>query len=302
MFLVTRRDAVASRTGGAGLAFASRVQLSSCAARKSKCRNWTVRHALILSVAALALAGCASSKQSVGTHAAPSQNYLAPGSDAARQSVGYWSKAYESKPQDRENILNYSAALVRNGQLEQAEAVLRKAIIANQKDRDIAAAYGKVLAQGGRFPEALQVIRGAQTPTSPDWRLLSAEAAINDQLGQTDTARSLYNQALKIAPDEPSLLNNIALSHLLAGDITEAEKMLRKAVESPKADSRVRQNLALTLGLQGRFEDAETVARSEIDPGQAEANIAYLKSMLAQRNTWADIQSADAGSAAKQGG
>lgn len=289
MFLVTRHKAVASRAGGSKLTIMPRVlpnPVSHLAFRSTA--------AIMLSAAALALAGCASSKQSLGTHASPSQNYLAPGSDAARQSVGYWSHAYQSKPDDRENALNYAAALARNGQLEQAEAVLRKAVIANQKDRDISAAYGKILAQSGKLAEAMQVIRGAQTPTNPDWRLLSAEAAINDQLGQTEIARKLYNQALKIAPDEPSLLNNLALSYLLTGEINEAEKTLRKAAESPKADSRIRQNLALTLGLQGRFEDAETVARSEIDPGQAEANIAYLKTMLSQRNSWAEIKSADA--------
>jgi Flp pilus assembly protein TadD len=35
------------------------------------------------------------------------------------------------------------------------------------------------------------------------------------------------------------------------------------------------------------------VARSEIDPAQANQNIAYLKSMLAQRNSWAEISAAD---------
>ena len=38
------------------------------------------------------------------------------------------------------------------------------------------------------------------------------------------------------------------------------------------------------------------------DPAQAEANIAYLKGMLSQRNSWAEIQSADADAKAKTGG
>jgi Flp pilus assembly protein TadD len=170
---------------------------------------------------------------------------------------------------------------------------LRKAVINKQSDRDIAAAYGKVLAMSGKLPEALQVIKGAQTPTRPDWRLLSAEAAIEDQMGNTNKARSLYGQALKIAPDEPSLLNNLAMSYLLAGEVKQAEEILQKAAASPKADSRIRQNLALSIGLQGRFQEAESVARSEIDPEQANQNSAYLKSMLAQRNSWAEISAAD---------
>ncbi|QGZ36044.1 tetratricopeptide repeat protein [Stappia indica] len=244
-------------------------------------------------VALVALTGCASSKRAVGTHSGAPQGYAAPGSSAALQAVGYWGQAYQRSPKDRENILNYAAALRRNGQVDQAEAVLRQAIIAHQSDRDIAAAYGKVLAMNGRLPEALQVINGAQTPTRPDWRLMSAAAAIHDQMGNTQQARELYNQALKIAPDEPSLLNNLAMSYLLQGEAKEAEGVLRRATASPKADSRIRQNLALAIGLQGRFQEAEQVATAEIDPAQAAHNIAYLKSMLSQRNSWAEIAAQD---------
>lgn len=253
-----------------------------------------MRLTLALSMATLlAAGGCASSKRSVGTHGGASQGFVAPGTDAARQAVSHWAQAYERNPSDRDNILNYSAALRRNGQIEQAEAVLRKAVIANQSDRDIAAAYGKVLAMGGKLTEALQVINGAQTPTNPDWRLMSAAAAIHDQMGDTARARALYEQALKIAPGEPSLLNNLAMSHLLAGDVKQAETILREASASPRADSRIRQNLALAIGLQGRFDEAERVASAEIDPRQASENIAYLRQMLAQRNSWAEISAAD---------
>ncbi|MXN66415.1 tetratricopeptide repeat protein [Stappia sp. GBMRC 2046] len=249
---------------------------------------------IVLAVtAAVALSGCASSKRAVGSHAPSTQSYVAPGSDAARQSVNYWASAYEKDAKDRDNILNYAASLRRNGQIEQAEAVLRKAVIADHKDRDLSAAYGKVLAEAGKLSEALNVVRNAQTPTNPDWRLLSAEAAILDQMGDQNEARDLYRQALKIAPGEPTLLNNLGLSYLLAGELPQAEESLRKAAANPNADSRIRQNLALALGLQGKFEEAEQVASAEIDPAQANANIAYLKGMLAQRNSWAEIKSVD---------
>ncbi len=233
--------------------------------------------------AALMVSGCASSKRSVGTHGAASAHYYAPGSQDARRAVDYWGRAYESNPKDREAVLNYAAALRRNDQLPQAEAVLRKAVINDGRDRDIASAYGKTLAMNGKLDESLQVIRGAQSPTRPDWRLMSAEAAVIDQMGDGQTARSLYAQALKIAPGEPSILNNLGMSYLLSGDLNDAETVLRSASQSPKADSRIRQNLALVLGLQGKFGEAEQVARTEIDPAQADANIAYLKAMLAKR-------------------
>ncbi len=235
--------------------------------------------------AAVLLAGCSSSKtNSVGTHSpAASTAYVKPGSSSAMQAVSSWGSKYANNDKDRAAILGYANALQQNEQIEQALAVLRSAVISYPKDRKIASAYGKVLAMNGRFQEALSVLDRAQTPKQPDWRLMSAQAAIHDQMGNHERARSLYNQALKINPNEASLLNNLGLSYLLSNQLPDAEYTLRKAASLPGADSRVRQNLVLALGIQGKFKEAEKVARSELDPNQAQANIAYLRDMIAQR-------------------
>lgn len=234
--------------------------------------------------AAVLLTGCASSRNnSVGTHSpSNSLTYAKPGSSAAMRAVSSWGSKYEKDNKDRATILGYANALQQNEQIEQAMAVLRAAVISHPNDREIASAYGKVLAMNGRFDEALNVLQRSQTPQMPDWKLMSAQAAIYDQMGNHERARGLYHQALKIAPNDPTLLNNLGLSYLLSNQLPEAEYTLRKAAALPGADSRVRQNLALALGIQGKFAEAEQVARSELDPKQAEANIAYLRDMIAQ--------------------
>ena len=83
------------------------------------------------------------------------------------------------------------------------------------------------------------------------------------------------------------------MSHLLEGNLKQAENYLRQAAAQPAADSRVRQNLALVVGLQGRFEEAEQIARRELSPQQAEANVGYLRQMLAQQNAWNLIKQED---------
>ena len=55
----------------------------------------------------------------------------------------------------------------------------------------------------------------------------------------------------------------------------------------------MRQNLALVVGLQGRFEEAEQIASQELSPDQAQANVAYLRSMLAQQNAWNQLKDED---------
>ena len=89
------------------------------------------------------------------------------------------------------------------------------------------------------------------------------------------------------------MLSNLGMSYLLTRDLKTAETYLRSAINQPGADSRVRQNLSLVVGLQGRFQEAENIARQELTAEQAEANVAYLKAMLAQDNSWKKLASND---------
>jgi hypothetical protein len=40
------------------------------------------------------------------------------------------------------------------------------------------------------------------------------------------------------------------------------------------------------VGLQGRFPEAERIVRADLPPAEAEANVAYLREMLAQHDEW----------------
>ncbi|MBA4782490.1 MAG: tetratricopeptide repeat protein [Rhizobiales bacterium] len=239
-----------------------------------------VRIFAALPVAALlALSACSSSPSpettgSIVTH-----------EDAVR-GVAYWGKRYRDNTRDRDAALNFASALRRTGQSTQAVAVLQSASIVHTNDPVVQAAYGKALAAEGQFENALTVIRAAQRPDLPDWKLISAEGAILDQTGIHEEARARYAYALQLAPQEPTVMSNLGMSHVLTGDLPEAEKLLRQAITFPGADERVRQNLSLVVGLQGRFEEAEQIAKADLPPEQAAANIAYLRALLTQENTW----------------
>jgi Flp pilus assembly protein TadD len=87
-------------------------------------------------------------------------------------------------------------------------------------------------------------------------------------------------------PNEPSVLSNLGLSYALSKNLPKAEETLRLAAAQPGAEPKVRQNLALVVGLQGRFQEAESIARGDLSSDEAAANVAYLKKMLAQQNSW----------------
>nr|BAT26685.1 hypothetical protein [Aurantimonas coralicida] len=210
-----------------------------------------------------------------------------------QSAVRTYGAAYDRDPKNKPTGLSYAAALQMAGRNDQSLAVMQQMAIAHPEDRDVLAAYGKALAAAGDLPKALETIRRAQTPDYPDWRLYSAEGAILDQMGQQVPARTLYRKALDMQPNEPTILSNLGMSYLLGNDLKSAESYLRSAASQPGSDSRVRQNLALVVGLQGRFDEAEKIASSELPPAEAEANVAFLKAMLAQQNTWAMLKDKD---------
>jgi Flp pilus assembly protein TadD len=264
-------------------------------------RQTSTRHrigffgSVCLLVATAALGGCSTTKKELTTGSIPKlskpvESMTAPELTRAADSIG---SAYARNPKDRNNGLAYANILMMTGRNTQALAVMQQVAIAHPADREVLAAFGKAQAAAGQLEQALGTIGRAQTPDRPDWRLYSAEGAVLDQLGRSDEARGRYRMALDLKPNDPTILSNLGMSYVLGGDLKTAETYLRSASQQPGADSRVRQNLALVVGLQGRFPEAEQIARQELDPQQADANVAYLRSMMSQQNSWKQLAAKD---------
>src|SRR5215472_13633011 len=206
---------------------------------------------------AVALAGCNTTQPAQPTQMTAALAVAATGAGADRRTALAWAERYRANPNDPEAVVNYARAL---------------------------RAYGRALAEVGNYKRALDVLDHAHTPADPDWRILSAQGAALDQMGRHDEAQRYYATALRIAPDEPSVLSNLGLSYALSKDLVRAEATLRRAAVQSRVDSRVRENLALVIDLQGRAAHAEGLARADLPP--AEANVAYLRQVLAQQNGW----------------
>lgn len=247
------------------------------------------------SLIVLALAGCSTTKDRMTTGSVPKLTKPVEEMDATelRSATDRLGQAYEKNPRDPVTGVSYANLLRMNGRDTQALAVMQQVAIANPADRNVLAAYGKAQAAVGQFQQALDTIGRAQTPDRPDWKLISAQGAILDQMGRASDARQRYRDALDIQPNEPSILSNLGMSYVLTGDLRTAETYLRSAASQPTADSRIRQNLALVVGLQGRFPEAEQIARRELSPQQADANVAYLRGMLSQQNSWQKLAAKD---------
>jgi Flp pilus assembly protein TadD len=211
-----------------------------------------------------------------------------------RRSVDAWAARVRANPADVGAAINYARALRAADQRAQAVAVLQQAAMRGPQNFELLAAYGKALADVGRYKEAAEVLGRAHLPERPDWRILSAQGAVADQMGDHGLAQRYYEAALKIVPGEPTVLSNLGLSYALSKKLPQAERTLREADAGKHADPRVRQNLALVLGLQGRFGEAEAVLRRDLTQAEAAANVAAIRGLVSQPNSWKAIKQAEA--------
>ncbi len=243
-------------------------------------------------IAALALCGCSKTINDVtGSISLASDAKLPSDEGQLRRFAEDWGHRYDANPKDKATALTYARALHALDQNAQAVAVLQGLAIRYPEDLKVLSAYGKALTDAGRLQEAADVLARAHTPERPDWSVLSAQGSIADQLGNHEAARGYYQSALKIRPNEPSVLSNLGLSYALSKQLPQAEQTLLFAAGQPTADMRVRQNLALVLALEGKFDEAENWSRRDLPPIDAAANVASIRQMISQSNTWRDIQS-----------
>lgn len=247
--------------------------------------------ALLTLLALLSLPAC--NRESLGdvTGSIGGSATALPTDEAAlRRYAEDWGQRYDRNPKDKATAMTYAKALHALDQNAQAVAVMQGLAITYPEDMKVLAAYGKALADAGKLQQAAEILEKAHTPERPDWSVLSTQGSIADQLGDHEGARGYYEAALKIRPNEPTVLSNVGLSYALAKNLPRAEETLRLAAAQPTADRRVRQNLALVLALQGKFQEAEDLSRRDLSPEDAAQNVAAIRQMISQSDTWREIQ------------
>ena len=247
----------------------------------------------------LAAAGCNKPSLPDVTGSIGGSDTMPQGDAALRVYAEDWGKRYDADRKNKRAAMNYARALRALSQHAQAVAVMQELSAHYPRDQEVLGLYGKTLADAGRLQQAANVLANAHTPERPNWSILSAQGSVADQLGDHAQAQNYYAAALKIRPGDPAVLSNLGLSYALARDLPRAESTLREASAQPAADIRVRQNLALVLALQGKFAEAEEVSRRDLSAMDAAANVASIRRMISQSDTWRDIKQVDRGAAAK---
>ncbi len=256
---------------------------------------------LVLAAALGGLGGCASRGAKDVTGSIDRSGTLTRSQDDWKAIAASWGPRYDKDPGEKQASMNYARALRALHQEQQAVAVMQNAAIRAPNDRAVLALYGRTLADAGRFPEAAKVLANAHTPDQPDWRIFNVQGTVAAQSGDFAGAQRFFDSALQIVPGEPTVLSNMGLAYALQRRLGDAEKVLRQAANDPRADARIRANLAIVLALQGKFTESEQIAQRDLSPADAAANVAYVRNMVSQTNSWKQIQALDKTAAKRRG-
>lgn len=258
--------------------------------------SWVRRHGAALAVLALAalLAGCSKTAPQMTGDGRLTTASTAP---VSLDGLADLNAEWRANPKDINKGLAYANGLEATGKTDEQLGVYRKLVELNPGEPRLAGLYGRKLVAAGRPAEAIPILEAAQRNGETDWRVAAALGSAYDQQGLYEKARGEYRKALAADAENVTVLNNLAMSYALEGNLKQAEAELRKADALPASGKqpRIRQNLALVVGLQGRFDEATALARKDLPPKQVEENMAYLRKMLSQPNTWQQISESDPG-------
>ncbi len=241
---------------------------------------------------ALVLAGCSNGQGKLASNQADPVVTGSTSSIPSIRETAEAARAWQEKPSSVRRAVTYARLLDQANQKQQLIRVLETTISHNPNDPKLVAYLGKELILSGRSKAGVEQLTKAISAGEANWKNYSALGSGYDQMGQHAKAREAYNKALQLKPNEVAVHNNIGMSYILEGDLKQAETSLRQAQKLPEGEfnQTLRQNLALSVGLQGRFDEAREIASRDLPPAQVEENLAFLKKMLNQDNTWQKLK------------
>ena len=163
----------------------------------------------------------------------------------------------------------------RLGELDRAEAQLRRVIDRRPGYSPAQLLMGRVLYEANRFTRArAHLIRAIRlNPKDPDAYLVLAQLWLDQ--GRADEAVKVVEEFSHAVPGEPVAYRRLGMALAERGDGARAEKLLRKAVERDPSDPELWATLAQLDETAGRLDEAEDAYANALvrDPDSKEVLI-----------------------------
>jgi len=121
------------------------------------------------------------------------------------EAIQLWRRALTLKPRDLEARTALGDVLLSLGRTEEAQAEFERALAINPTSKDLAGRVAKLLFAQGRYAQAEQVLTRVVEANPGDGRLLGMLADTRKVQGQVREACELFAQAVELAPDDAQL-------------------------------------------------------------------------------------------------
>jgi tetratricopeptide (TPR) repeat protein len=164
------------------------------------------------------------------------------------------------------------------GRLGDAEQLFRRSLSVRPNQSQVQVHLGRVLAQSGRHQEAIDQLEAAGRAQPDLFDAFLILAQVQFTLGDLAAAEANYRSALRLVPDSQIALLGLGVLLNQTRRPAEAEPLLRAAARntarSPSWQAKVARSLGLALDLQGKTEEALQAWQRAIalDPTNAEAH------------------------------
>ncbi len=202
-------------------------------------------------------------------------------SGRASEALDYLRQREQVAPGDHQTLVEQGRALAVLGQLEEAEAVLRRAA----RVRDAAAEYnlGAVLDRRGRLAEARTHYERALEIDPFYARAMNNLGVSLDRNGQIEEAVAMLHRATEADPENAEAFSNLGSALIGARRLPEAIRALETSLALDPDAPDAHNNLGIALAQSGRLADAarEWETALEIYPGHVNArrNLERLAAM-----------------------
>ncbi len=186
------------------------------------------------------------------------------------------------KAADNTDILTIISNIqIQTGQLKEAEATIRKALVANPNDADLEVQLGSILDRSGQKEAAEKVLRGIiQREPDNATALNNLGYFLAERGAKYQEALPLIEKAVSIEPMNASFLDSLGWVQYKLGKLQDARGQLEKAATVTRRNPAVFEHLGDVLRDLGRLQEARKNWESALEFSVEAGVVARLKTKI----------------------
>ncbi len=171
----------------------------------------------------------------------------------------------ENNPNNLEYYLTLSRQYEKQGNLSQAEKILRDAINANPTNTNGYRGLGRILERQNKYAEAYDVYQKCIETDPNDGRSLQSMGILLGKRGDFEGSITYFHRALNLRPNDARLYRDLGDIHEKKGDLSKAIESTLQAISLRPTDASFYRDLGRLYEKQNNTDDAITAYRKSYE-------------------------------------